>query len=30
MWRIVQSDVLEWLKTYDGERFHAVFCDPPY
>lgn len=29
-WRVEQADILEWLRDYDGPRFHAVFCDPPY
>ena len=27
---IEQNDVLEWAKTYDGPKFHALLCDPPY
>lgn len=27
---IIQADVLEWLKAYEGPRFQSVFCDPPY
>ena len=27
---IEQNDVLEWAKTYDGPKFHALICDPPY
>lgn len=27
---IVNEDLLEWLKNYDGERFHGVLSDPPY
>lgn len=26
----VHGDVLEWARTYDGEPFHAMLCDPPY
>lgn len=25
-----QADVLEWAKSYEGERFQAVLSDPPY
>jgi site-specific DNA-methyltransferase (adenine-specific) len=28
--RIVQSDILAYCKQYDGEKFHALLCDPPY
>jgi len=27
---IEQNDVLEWARTYDGPKFHALICDPPY
>ena len=27
---IIQADILEWAKQYDGEPFHALLCDPPY
>ena len=27
---IVQGDVLEWAARYDGPKFHALLCDPPY
>jgi site-specific DNA-methyltransferase (adenine-specific) len=27
---IIQSELIEWLKSYDGERFHAIVSDPPY
>jgi len=23
-------DVLDWAKNYDGSKFHALLCDPPY
>lgn len=29
-WIIHRADVTDWLRAYDGPRFHAVFCDPPY
>jgi len=29
-YQIVNADVLEWAKTYDGPKFHALFCDAPY
>lgn len=28
--RIICGDVLEWAKAYDGPKFHALLCDPPY
>lgn len=27
---VVHGDVLEWAKGYEGEKFHALLCDPPY
>jgi site-specific DNA-methyltransferase (adenine-specific) len=30
IWNIVESELLEYLKAYDGPRFHAVLADPPY
>lgn len=30
MAKIITADVLEWCKTYDGPKFHAILCDPPY
>lgn len=24
------ANVEEWIKEYQGEKFHALFCDPPY
>lgn len=27
---IENKDILEWCKTYAGQKFHAVLCDPPY
>ena len=30
MAEIITADVLEWCKTYDGPKFHALLCDPPY
>lgn len=27
---IATADVLEWARTYDGPKFHAMLCDPPY
>lgn len=27
---IIQANVLEWLDSYDGPRFHGVLSDPPY
>lgn len=29
--QIYQFDVLKWIEDeWDGKRFHALFCDPPY
>ncbi len=27
---IVKAEFVAWAKAYDGSRFHAVLCDPPY
>lgn len=27
---VVVADVIEWAKTYEGAKFHALVCDPPY
>lgn len=27
---ITLGDILEWCDTYDGPKFHAIMCDPPY
>lgn len=27
---IICADVLDWAATYQGPRFHALLCDPPY
>lgn len=27
---IVNMDILEWARQYNGPKFHALFCDPPY
>lgn len=27
---LVHDNVLNWCKTYTGEPFHALLCDPPY
>jgi|GEM_PF-1000911 len=24
------ADIMEWCKTYDGPKFHALLCDPSY
>lgn len=29
-WSVVQADLLEWARNYDGPRFHTVLSDPPY
>ena len=28
--KIIQADVIEWAKTYQGEPAMAMLCDPPY
>lgn len=28
--KIHNADVIEWLKNYSGDKFHAVISDPPY
>ena len=28
--KIYCEDVLEWCKAYNGPKFHAILCDPPY
>src|SRR3990167_7390745 len=27
---IINADVIEWAKNYQGPLFHALLCDPPY
>jgi site-specific DNA-methyltransferase (adenine-specific) len=27
---ITVGDVVQWANEYEGEPFHAMFCDPPY
>lgn len=27
---IIHSDILTWASSYDGPKFHAILCDPPY
>lgn len=27
---IIQADILKWVETYAGPKFHALLCDPPY
>lgn len=27
---IINADIMEWCKTYDGPPFHAALTDPPY
>ena len=27
---VLCADVLEWAAGYDGPKFHALLCDPPY
>ena len=29
-WKIEQAEIVEWLRAYEGPRFHAVLSDPPY
>jgi site-specific DNA-methyltransferase (adenine-specific) len=29
-YKIINADIKEWVKTYDGPRFHALLSDPPY
>ncbi|MBV8773442.1 MAG: hypothetical protein JO166_14100 [Deltaproteobacteria bacterium] len=29
-WLVEEADVLEWAGKYDGPKFHAILCDPPY
>ena len=29
-WDIVESELIEWLGSYGGPRYHAVVSDPPY
>jgi len=29
-WQIVESELIEWLRSYEGPRFHAILSDPPY
>ena len=30
MTEIVCADVMDWARDYDGPKFHALLCDPPY
>lgn len=30
MFEIVNGDVIEWANNYQGEKYHALLCDPPY
>lgn len=27
---ILQGDAVKWAKEYEGDKFHALLCDPPY
>lgn len=27
---IIEAEIIEWLKAYEGEKFHAILSDPPY
>jgi site-specific DNA-methyltransferase (adenine-specific) len=29
-YRLITKDILEWASEYEGPRFHALLCDPPY
>ena len=29
-WGIIESELIEWLGSYGGPRYHAVLSDPPY
>lgn len=29
-WQIATADVMAWAASYDGPKFHAMLCDPPY
>lgn len=29
-WTVECADVLEWAASYDGPKYHALLCDPPY
>jgi len=29
-YNIDTDNIIEWAKTYNGEQFHALICDPPY
>ena len=29
-YKIECADVLDWAASYDGPKFHAILCDPPY
>lgn len=30
MFRLLRGDILSFCRHYQGEPFHALFCDPPY
>lgn len=27
---VIEAEIIEWLKAYEGEKFHAIISDPPY
>jgi len=27
---IINADVIDWAKSYSGQKYHALLCDPPY
>jgi hypothetical protein len=29
-YRVVTDDILNWCESYEGPKFHAMLCDPPY
>ena len=30
MFKVHNANVLEWAASYDGPKYHALLCDPPY
>lgn len=29
-WSLINANVVDWANQYNGEKFHAILCDPPY
>lgn len=29
-YQLIHNDILTWASSYEGPKFHALFCDPPY